>query len=172
MATLIARSAAVANTLPIGGTSPALEQNLLEMVGRNKCPVMRSAADVADAFAETIWLKRNVLLAATIDRSRRLIHWEMLAGTRAALRDLCPASAFSGVMHSHGYGVILVQNHRSGRLEFDAAGRAVTRAVAHAGLLLGYPLVDHVIISQTGYLSVLSVALSQRHYWARRSRAS
>jgi DNA repair protein RadC len=54
---------------------------------------------------------------------------------------------------------ILVHNHPSGDLNPSLADIALTERMAYAGKLLGLPLLDHLILGDNGYCSMLTKGL-------------
>jgi DNA repair protein RadC len=138
--------------------SVILRQDLKAQLGLARCPIVRSAADVARVFSNIAVLEREVMFVGAVDTKCRLLCWELLAvGTtdRLALRI---GDAFTSVVHAGGSGIFLAHNHPSGSLKTSAEDYELTLKVAKAGLLLGYPLFDHVIITKNGYRSLMMKA--------------
>ena len=50
--------------------------------------------------------------------------------------------------------VVCVHNHPSGSLEPSSQDIAITRQLEEAGALLGIRLLDHIIVTKTGYASM------------------
>ena len=71
--------------------------------------------------------------------------------------------AFTGAIRTGATGIFLVHNHPSGKLEPSDEDVRLTREVAEAGLLLGYTLLDHVIVARTGYRSLLDKTFMRAH---------
>lgn len=59
------------------------------------------------------------------------------------------------VVREGAAGFVLVHNHPSGDPEPSREDLQLTRALSEAALLLSIPLLDHVIVSQSGYRSLL-----------------
>ena len=53
----------------------------------------------------------------------------------------------------HATSLILCHNHPSGNLEPSDADKKITRQIKDAGLLMEIPVLDHLIVTQTGYFS-------------------
>jgi DNA repair protein RadC len=47
-----------------------------------------------------------------------------------------------------------VHNHPSGSLEPSSQDIAITQQLKEAGALVGIPLIDHIIVSRAGHLSM------------------
>ncbi len=56
-------------------------------------------------------------------------------------------------IEKHATSLIFAHNHPSGNLEASDADRKITRQLKEAGVIMDIPLLDHIIITQTGYFS-------------------
>ncbi|HYF49158.1 MAG TPA: JAB domain-containing protein [Planctomycetota bacterium] len=136
-----------------------LEQNLKESLGLEGCPVIRNAADISSLFDEVGRLSREVMVSGAVDSKCRVLHCSLLAvGTTDHLL-LRVGDAFYGAIQTGASAIILAHNHPSGSLQPSRADLDLTESVAEAGLMLGFPLLDHVILAPHGYRSLLNVDL-------------
>jgi DNA repair protein RadC len=60
---------------------------------------------------------------------------------------------FQQLNHHQAHTFIVVHNHPSGSLRPSCADHSITESLKNQGLLMGYPLRDHIIISREGYFS-------------------
>jgi DNA repair protein RadC len=65
-----------------------------------------------------------------------------------------PREVFADAITDRAAGVICVHNHPSGTLEPSSQDIAVTRQLAEAGTVVGIRLLDHLIVSESGFLSL------------------
>jgi DNA repair protein RadC len=65
-----------------------------------------------------------------------------------------PREVFADAITDRAASIICVHNHPSGSLEPSSQDIAITRQLAEAGALLGIQLLDHLIISRTGFCSM------------------
>ncbi|MFA5236556.1 MAG: DNA repair protein RadC [Methanoregula sp.] len=65
-----------------------------------------------------------------------------------------PREVFAGAITDRAASIICVHNHPSGSLEASAQDIAITRQLQEAGTLLGIQLLDHIIITRTGFSSM------------------
>jgi len=72
---------------------------------------------------------------------------------RQSLSD--PATVFRPALQMGAASVILVHNHPSGETEPSQADISVTREIAAAGRILHIKLLDHLIVSRSGFTSLL-----------------
>ena len=56
-------------------------------------------------------------------------------------------------LEKHATSLIFAHNHPSGNLEASDADRKITKQLKDAGAILEIPLLDHLIITQSGYFS-------------------
>jgi len=134
-----------------------LDIDVQKSVGINRCPFLRSATDVTAVFKDMAAIGDEVLVSAALDSDLRLLRWNVVAaGAAIQQAGVRIIDAFHGAIMSKASGIVLVQSRSFGRREPSDDDSALTRKIAAAGELLGYPLVDHVIVSGDGYWSVMT----------------
>lgn len=65
-----------------------------------------------------------------------------------------PREVFADAITDRAASIICVHNHPSGSLEPSPQDIAITTQLREAGLLLGIQLIDHIIVTKNGYLSM------------------
>lgn len=70
-----------------------------------------------------------------------------------------PREVFRAAVADATSAVILVHNHPSGDPTPSAEDREVTRQLAHAGRIMGIPVIDHIIIGDARYVSFVEAGL-------------
>ncbi len=65
-----------------------------------------------------------------------------------------PREVFADAIADRAASVILTHNHPSGVLEPSPQDIAITGQISRAGELLGIPVLDHIIVSEKGFLSM------------------
>ncbi len=65
-----------------------------------------------------------------------------------------PREVFADAITDRAASVICVHNHPSGSLEPSPQDIAITTQLKEAGALVGIQLIDHVIVTKTGYVSL------------------
>lgn len=133
-----------------------LGQDLKKRFGPENCPVLNTPEKIAAAFSNIATLEREVMLAGALDCKCRLLYCSLLAVGTSDRLLVRVGEAFHGVIRSVGSSIFLVHNHPSGSLNPSEQDLQLTQDVAEAGMILGYPLVDHVIVSANGYRSLMS----------------
>jgi DNA repair protein RadC len=56
-------------------------------------------------------------------------------------------------LERHEASLIAAHNHPSGNLEPSDADKKITRQLKEAGVLMDIPLMDHIIVTQSGFFS-------------------
>ncbi len=65
-----------------------------------------------------------------------------------------PREVFADAITDRAASVILIHNHPSGSLEPSSQDIAITRQLVESGSLLGIRVLDHIIVSRNGHLSM------------------
>jgi len=65
-----------------------------------------------------------------------------------------PREVFSDAITDRAASIICVHNHPSGSLEPSSQDIAITRQLRDAGTTLGIPLLDHIIVTKDGFISL------------------
>ncbi|MDD1684297.1 MAG: DNA repair protein RadC [Methanoregula sp.] len=65
-----------------------------------------------------------------------------------------PREVFADAITDRAASVVCVHNHPSGSLEPSSQDLAITTQLKEAGAILGIQLVDHIIVTKTGYVSL------------------
>jgi DNA repair protein RadC len=72
-----------------------------------------------------------------------------------------PREIFAEAVAARACAVIVAHNHPSGRLEPSQEDRDITERLRAAGELLGISLLDHLIFSQVGFVSLVETGVLQ-----------
>ena len=65
-----------------------------------------------------------------------------------------PRAVHADPLTDRAASIIVTHSHPSGTLEASPEDVALTDRLARAGKLLGIPLLDHIIVTKCGYLSL------------------
>jgi DNA repair protein RadC len=101
---------------------------------------------IADLRHEEFWI---VLL----NRANKIISVEPISSGGITGTVVDTRILFSSALKSNAISIILSHNHPSGSLRPSAADEELTRKIRDAGKLLDVQLLDHLIISESGYYS-------------------
>lgn len=78
-------------------------------------------------------------------------HLTSKGGISSSIAD--PKLIFEATLNAKASALILVHNHPSGNLEPSKQDLAITAKLKSAGQVLDLPIIDHIIIAETGYYS-------------------
>jgi DNA repair protein RadC len=131
-----------------------------ERSARPRPPVRTSAAIAAWCAARLGPLEHEQMWVVALDgrngmRSARKVAQGGMHGCSVSAREILRAA-----LSDAAAGMVLVHNHPSGDAAPSPEDIDMTKAVAEAGMIVGVPLVDHVILSPDGhYTSMLDIGV-------------
>ena len=102
------------------------------------------------------YLSKECLILVVLDSKNRILSDEIISvGTmEASIAD--PREIFLAALKKNGSSIILLHNHPSGDPTPSREDILTTKRIAKAGELLGIRLIDHIIIGQNTYISLLA----------------
>lgn len=120
--------------------------------------LIRNAEDAYHIFLENwdleticLWEQSRLLL---LNQANRVMGIMLLSQGGITGTVIDPRIVFVAALQANATGFILCHNHPSGKLEPSHADRALTLKLKEAGTFLDIKLIDHLIISLEGYLSM------------------
>lgn len=141
---------------------PLCGVNLLRSRGIEGCPVVSSTEDVARVFEDMAILPKRVWIAGSLDLNFRLLSWNIIGeGITPVIR---PIDAFAGAILNSTKSIFVVRNTSEGEvdnstpLHFD---RCLLKRLQCSAHMMGYTLVDYVILSKNSGHSILDVRRSE-----------
>ncbi len=99
--------------------------------------------DYRESFAVLLLSRNNKILG---------LSWISLGGTAGTVVDA--KIIFQLALKTLAHGLILIHNHPSGNLLASDADLRITRKIKDGGKLLDIDVLDHLIITSEGYLSM------------------
>lgn len=117
-------------------------------------PVLDSPARVLDQIPAAVRAgKKEHLLAFYVNARSQLVHQETVSIGTLSASLVHPREVFQPAVAHSAAAVIVAHNHPSGDCTPSAEDKDATRRLSRAGELLGIPLLDHLIVSATGFFS-------------------
>lgn len=98
--------------------------------------------------------ERETFLALLLDGKRRLQRRARVSEGTLDFALVHPREVFGPALREGAGSLIVVHNHPSGDPEPSPEDLEITRRLLDIGQLLGVPLVDHVVVSDTGWVSL------------------
>jgi DNA repair protein RadC len=122
----------------------------------SKGPVVKTASKIAEILAHTALLDHERVILLMLDNSWKLIGIQEAAvgglhGCALTSRDIMRAPALLGASK-----VIVTHNHPSGDPTPSRDDIVMTNMMLPAYDIIGIDLVDHIVITRTGYRSIMS----------------
>lgn len=116
---------------------------------------IRNAKDVHGYTKNMHDLPKEHLRGIYLNSHYKIIHDEIISIGTIDANIIHPREVFRPALEYAAAAVILVHNHPSGNLSPSAADIEVTNQLVHAGKMIGIELIDHVIVSSKGFMSIL-----------------
>ena len=137
---------------------PELKIRVERTEGDGSTYTMRSSANAHDFFrtifnADTIsWTEESAMIV--LNRANEVIgHYKVSSGGTAS--TVVDAKViFTIALNSVGHSIILAHNHPSGNLQASEQDIKLTKDLVQGGNILGIRVLDHLILTDKGYLSM------------------
>ena len=134
--------------------------NLGLKCAREAAPAVHPVRDAADAYAQLkhrfVGLQHEELHALYLDRRHGVVAIRTLTRGSACFTVVDVRQVFRPAVALGAAAVVLAHNHPSGDARPSRQDRLVTRRVAHAGRTLGIPLMDHLVVGDQRYTSLVA----------------
>lgn len=131
---------------------------LLELARRISDPYegvfINSPEEAYRFLKERVDDRREHLLALYLSPTNRLLSYEVIAIGRMNALHAEPKEILYHAISAACYGIIIAHNHPKGNLTPSAEDVVFTRRVKEACALMGFELLDHLVINSKGYLSM------------------
>jgi len=113
--------------------------------------------------ARDVWLvtkhamkgNQEKVLALYLDGSQRLLEMKVIAKGKGNCADIDLRIMFSEAFKLLASSIILVHNHPSGKLDPSVFDLDTTRTLVTISNMLGFNLLDHIIVTIDGYKSII-----------------
>lgn len=119
-------------------------------------PVVRSSTDVANFLNQTFRdLQYEIFAVVLLNRANKIIHYEVISkgGITGTVAD--PRLILKLAINYGATSIILSHNHPSGNLKPSKADEEITDRIKKSAALMDIKLLDHIIVSEEGYLSFM-----------------
>lgn len=141
----------------------ALEiQAILELSKRTQRASVNQLNVMENANRVITWLQHEIgqqhqecFLVIYLNVSNQIIHHEIIFKGTLDRSIVHPREILNVAIKVHASSFIAVHNHPGGTLYPSEMDLVVTRALKEAGSLVGIEMVDHLIVTKTGYASIL-----------------
>lgn len=114
---------------------------------------LRSTKDVLACLDHFRDKRQEYFVCLSLDSGQRLIARRVVTIGLLDTTLVHPREVFAGPLADRAASVIVAHNHPSGDTEPSKADIKTTQQLVAAGLLLGIPLRDHIVIAKNGHYS-------------------
>ncbi len=131
----------------------------LEFSRRILCPEIRkikAPSDIYPFIQHYADRKQEIFLSVSLNGAHEIMAVRVVSVGLVNRALVHPREVFADPLSDRAAAVLVCHNHPSGNLEPSEEDIEVTKRLTEAGEVLGVPLLDHIIFSQTGYLSMIS----------------
>lgn len=120
----------------------------------NTLPIIDSPQKALDQLTEIRNKKKEYFVVLYLNARNQLIHKEVISIGILNASLVHPREVFEPAIKYLATSLILAHNHPSGETEASEDDLLLTRRLADSGKLLGIEVVDHLIVSKDGMLSL------------------
>lgn len=97
---------------------------------------------------------REHIVALYLNGSHSVVSFSIISIGTATAATIHPREVYQRAITSGATAIVICHNHPSGQLTPSPEDVRATRTLKEAGKLLGIPLLDHIIVTDTAYYSM------------------
>jgi DNA repair protein RadC len=116
--------------------------------------VIREAADAIPYLQSIRGKKQEHFVCVSLNGANEVIESRIVTVGLLDTNQVHPREVFSDPIADRAAAVLVAHNHPSGTLEPSAEDLALTRRIVKAGELLGIRVLDHLIVTESGFVSL------------------
>lgn len=121
----------------------------------NERPIIDSAEKAVELLGDIRSKKQEYFVCLTLDGANRLIAKRVISIGTLTASLVHPREVFAEAITDRAASIIVAHNHPSGNLEPSIADKEVTERLRQAGEILGIEVLDHLILGEGGFASVI-----------------
>lgn len=112
------------------------------------------AEDAINCFASIRTMPQEVMVVMSLNGANKPIKTRWTTVGLLDCNQVHPREVFADPLMDRAAAIIIAHNHPSGTLEPSPEDLALTRRLQNAGELLGIRVLDHLIVSASGFISL------------------
>ncbi len=117
--------------------------------------IIRSSKDAFDYLIDMRLLKKEQFRGLYLNHRYQLIYDEVISLGTVNASLVHPREVFKPAIEHSASAIIIAHNHPSGQIKASEDDIKITQKLKEAGELLGIQLLDHLIIANNKYISVI-----------------
>jgi len=123
----------------------------------DELPIITSPEEAAN-YLRSIWTPdtlelREQFVIVLLNNAKRVLGWSLISSGGSTATIVEPSAVFQTAMLGKAESIICAHNHPSGNRKASTADVKLTERLCEAGRMLGIPVEDHIILTQSGYTS-------------------
>jgi DNA repair protein RadC len=123
------------------------------LTARKKIKI-RTPKDALPVLAALRSAKQECVVVLTLDGNNQVIRAHTITRGLANQSQIHPRETFHPAISDHAVSILVAHNHPSGNLEPSESDLIATRRLVEVSRTLGIPVVDHLIVAESGFLSI------------------
>jgi DNA repair protein RadC len=145
----------------IGGIGPtkgcqimaSIEFSRRFLLVRKKVKI-RTPKDALPSLAALRTGAQECVVVLTLDGNNQIINRHCITVGLANQSHIHPRETFFPAIQDRAVSILIAHNHPSGNLEPSEADLVATRRLVEVSKTMGIPLLDHLIVSENGFVSL------------------
>jgi DNA repair protein RadC len=127
--------------------------------GQLTMPWVIASATTAEAYLRTVWDQETIelieeALVVCLNGAHEVLGWVKVSRGGLAQATIDPRVVFGVALQAAASAIILAHNHPGGTRKVSPEDLQVTRRLVEGGKLLGVTVLDHLILTKDGALSM------------------
>ena len=135
----------------------SIELSKRYLIKQNK--KITEAKNIYDELQEYKTKKQEYFIVITLDGANHIIEKRLVFIGTLNRSLIHPREIFADALTDRAASIIIAHNHPSGQLEASVEDLHVTQRIKESGKLLGVELLDHIIFTKDGFLSLADEGL-------------
>jgi DNA repair protein RadC len=115
---------------------------------------IRTPKDALPLLGELRTAKQESVVVITLDGNNQVIKTHPITRGLANQSQIHPRETFYPAIQDRAVSLLVAHNHPSGNFEPSESDLIATRRLVEVSRTLGIPILDHVIVSEGGFLSI------------------
>lgn len=117
-------------------------------------PAIKTSEDAFDQFGYLRDKRQECLAMITLDGANRIIDNSVVFQGTLDHSLIHPREIFAKALEDRAASIVLAHNHPSGSLDPSPEDQVVTAKLAEIGQLVGIQVLDHLIVTKTGFTRI------------------
>ncbi len=114
---------------------------------------IKTPEDVYNEIRHYADRQQEHLIVIALNGAHEVVFAEMVTIGLVNMTVVHPREVFSDAIRCRASSIVIAHNHCSGQLNPSDEDLAITKRIVNAGQILGIHVLDHLIISEKGYMS-------------------